>query len=217
MRSVIKGKTWEGRCWLGRGAKNQRQERIRSWQTAVSITHTSALVKADFVRTCEYIHVQLLQLAQSNIVKTSDLSRKKISGKWGGSEILDWWDYRRNPISFHFVCSFLSVRGSRPNSCWLSGTDLLTGIPREIPTGVPWESRRVLAKIPAYTPEVDNIEELVFFCLITNHFILSQIDEDGTIEQSFSTRNWVLSLSVITECFYWGSPLSVITECHHWV
>ena len=93
----------------------------------------------------------------------SDLSRKKISGKWGGSEILDWWDYRQNPISFHFVCSFLSVRGSRPNSCWLSGTDLLTGIPREIPTGVPWESRRVLAKIPAHTPEVDNIEELVFF------------------------------------------------------
>ena len=50
----------------------------------------------------------LVQLASSNIVKTSDLSRKKISGggKWGGSEILDWWDYWRNWISFNFVCSF---------------------------------------------------------------------------------------------------------------
>ena len=47
----------------------------------------SVLSKADFSHTCEYIHIQL---ANSNIVKTSDLSRKELSGsgKWGGSEIL---------------------------------------------------------------------------------------------------------------------------------
>ena len=74
MRSVSRGKTWEGRCGFGRGSKNQRQERIRSWQTAVSINHTSVLAKADFFHTCEYIH---RQLANSNIVKTSDLFRKE--------------------------------------------------------------------------------------------------------------------------------------------
>ena len=26
---------------------------------------------------------------------------------------MDWWDYRRNWISFNFVCPFLSERGSR--------------------------------------------------------------------------------------------------------
>ena len=40
----------------------------------MSINHTSVLAKADFFHTCEYIHIQL---ANSNIVKTSDLSRKK--------------------------------------------------------------------------------------------------------------------------------------------
>ena len=74
MRSVSRGKTWEGRCGFGRGSKNQRQERIRSWQTAVGINHTSVLAKADFFHTCEYIHIQL---ANSNIVKTSDLFRKE--------------------------------------------------------------------------------------------------------------------------------------------
>ena len=162
MRSVSRGKTWEGRCGFGRGSKNQRQERIRSWQTAVGINHTSVLAKADFFHTCEYIHIQL---ANSNTVKTSDLSRKKLggSGKWGGGEILDWWDYRRNRISFNFVCSFLSARGSRPSSRWLPGTNLLTGIPREIQTDVPGKSRREFAKIPAYAPEDNDIKELVFF------------------------------------------------------
>ena len=46
---------------------------------------------------------------------------------------------------------------------WLPGTNLLTGIPREIQTGVPWESRRELVKIPAYTPEGNEIKELVMF------------------------------------------------------
>ena len=162
MRSVIRGKTWEGRCGFGRGAKNQRQERIRSWQTAVGINHTSVLAKADFFHTCEYIHIQL---ANSNIVKTSDLSRKKPSGsgKWGGSKILDWWDYRRNRISLNFVCSFLSAQGSWPSFRWFPGTNLLTGIPREIQTDVPWESRRELAKMPAYTPEGNDIKELAIF------------------------------------------------------
>ena len=62
MRSVIRGKIWEGRCGFGRGAKNQRQEGILSWQTAVSIDHTSVLARADFFHTCEYIHLQLATL-----------------------------------------------------------------------------------------------------------------------------------------------------------
>ena len=131
MRSVIGGKTWEGRCGFGTGEqRTSGNKKIRNWQTAVSISHTSALAKADFFHTCEYIHIQL---ANSNIMKTSDLSPKKISGsgKWGGSEILDWWDYRQNRISFNFVCSFLSARGSQSNSHWLPGTNLLTGIPRD--------------------------------------------------------------------------------------
>ena len=45
----------------------------------MSITHTSALVKADLFHTCEYIHVQLLQLAQSNIVKTLIFLGKKLA------------------------------------------------------------------------------------------------------------------------------------------
>ena len=132
MKSVSRGKTWEGRCGFGRGLKNQRRERIRSWQTAVGINHTSVLAKADFFHTCEYIHIQL---ANSNIVKTSDLSRKKKkisgSGEWGMSETLNSWNYRQNWISFNFACPFLSARGSWSNSRWLPGTNLLTGITRE--------------------------------------------------------------------------------------
>ena len=40
----------------------------------MSINHTSVLAKADFFHTSEYIHIQL---ANSNIVKTSDLFRKE--------------------------------------------------------------------------------------------------------------------------------------------
>ena len=40
----------------------------------MGINHTSVLAKADFFHTCEYIHIQL---ANSNIVKTSDLFRKE--------------------------------------------------------------------------------------------------------------------------------------------
>ena len=74
MKSVIRGKTWEGRC--GFGTKEQRTSGEKEYvvDTAVSINHTSVLAKADFFHTCEYIHIQL---ANSNIVKTSDLSRKK--------------------------------------------------------------------------------------------------------------------------------------------
>ena len=150
------GKDLGRKLWVWNwGAKNQRQEREY-------VVNRQLWAKADFFHTCEYIHIQL---ANSNIVKTSDLSRKKLSGsgKWGGSEILDWWDYRRNRISFNFVCSFLSARGPRPSSRWFPVTNLLTGIPREIQTGVPWESRRELAKIPAYTPEGNDIKELFFF------------------------------------------------------
>ena len=73
MRSVIGGKIWEG--WCGFGTEEQRTsgKRIRSKQTAVSINHMSVLAKADFFHTCEYIHIQL---ANSNFVKTSDLSGK---------------------------------------------------------------------------------------------------------------------------------------------
>ena len=126
----------------------------------MSISHTSALAKADFFHTCEYTHIRL---ANSNIVKTSDLSPKKISGsgKWGGSEILDWWDYRWNWISFNFVCSFLSARGSRSNSHWLPGTNLLTGIPRDTdrcPVGIWTET----CKIATYTSEGNDIKKLAF-------------------------------------------------------
>ena len=93
------------------------------------------------------------------------------SGKWGGSEILDWWDYRRNRISFNFVCSFLSARGSRPSSRWLPGTNLLTSVHSR----GKWHQRARL------------------LCHITNYFIHSQIYPNGTIEQPLLTRNWVLS------------------------
>ena len=164
MRSVIRGKTWEGRCGFGRGAKNQRQEGILSWQTAVSIDHTSVLARADFFHTCEYIHLQLATLTSW---RPLIFLGKKISGsgKWGGSEILDWWDYRRNRIIFNFVCLFLPTRGSRSYSRWLPGTNPLTSLPIEIPTGVPWESRREFEKILVYTPEGNDIKELVFFVL----------------------------------------------------
>ena len=101
MRSVIRRKTWEGRCGLGRGAKNQRQERIRSWQTAVSITHTSALVKADLFHTCEYIHVQLLQLAQSNIVKTLIFLGKKLAES--GVGVKYWIGGTTGETRFHSI------------------------------------------------------------------------------------------------------------------
>ena len=74
---------------------------------------------------------------------------------------MDWWDYRRNRISFNFVCSFLSARGSRSNSHWLPGTNLLTGIPRDTDR-CPWESGRKLAKIATYTSEGNDIKELAF-------------------------------------------------------
>ena len=154
MRSVSRGKTWEGRCGFGRGSKNQRQEGIRSWQTAVGINHTSVLTKADLFHTYEYIHIHL---ANSNIVKTSDLFRKEDLGEVK-SEVGVKWELWRNRISFNFVRYFLSGRGSQ----WHPGGNLLIGIPREIPTSVPWESRRELAKIPTYTSEGNDIRELVF-------------------------------------------------------
>ena len=142
----------------------------------MSINHNECFGEGRFLSHARiYIHIQL---ANSNIVKTSDLSRKKLSGsgKWGGSEILDWWDYRRNRISFNFVCSFLSAQGSRPSSRWLPGTNLLTSVHSR----GKWHQRARL------------------LCHITNYFIHSQIYADGTIEQPLLTRNWVLSLSVIT-------------------
>ena len=47
------------------------------------------------------------------------------------SETLNSWNYRQNRISFNFACPFLSARGSWPNSRWLPGTNLLTGITRK--------------------------------------------------------------------------------------
>ena len=157
----------------------------------------SVLAKADFFHTREYIHIQL---ANSNIVKTSDLSRKKHSGsgKWGGSEILDRWDYRRNRLSFNFV--FLAF--------------IRAGIPAEFLLVPCYKSPhrhserdpdRCPVRISAGTCENTGVhsrgkwhQRARLLCLITNHFIHSQIYEDGTIEQPFLTRNWVLSLSVIT-------------------
>ena len=166
MRSVIRGKTWEGRCGFGTEEQRTRgkKEYVVDRQLWALTTRVFWRRPISFTRANIFIS---WQLANSNIVKTSDLSRKKISGsgKLSGSEIFDWWDYRRNRISFNFVCPFLSARESRPNSRWLPGTNLLIGIPREIPTGVPWESRREIAEIPAYAPEGNDIKELVFFAL----------------------------------------------------
>ena len=115
----------------------------------MSINYTSVLAKADFFHTCEYIHIQL---ANSNIVKISDLSRKKnLAEAESEVEVKDWIGGATVETGIHSILFplFLSARGSRSNSRWLPGTNLFTGIPRVIPTGVPWESWQELAKIPA--------------------------------------------------------------------
>ena len=113
----------------------------------------SALTKniAKFSNVISYHQPDLIRRFLSTSWRPLIFLGKKLSrsGKGGGSERLDLWDYRRNRISFNFVSSFLSARGSRSNSRWLPGTNLFTGIPRVIPIGVPWESRRELAKISA--------------------------------------------------------------------
>ena len=149
MKSVIRGKTWEGRCGFGTKERTTSGEKeyvvdrqlwalttLVFWRRPISVTRANI-----------YIYNERTPTSWRPLIFLG----KKLSGsgKGGGSERLDWWDYRRNRISFNFVYSFLSARGSRSNFRWLPGTNLFTGIPRVIPIGVPWESRRELAKIPA--------------------------------------------------------------------
>ena len=112
MRSVSRGKTWEGRCGFGRGSKNQRQERIR-WQTAVGINHTSVLAKADFFHTCEYIHIQL---ANSNIVKTPDLFRKEGLVEVESEEGVKYWiRWTTGETGFHSILFASFYPGEDPS------------------------------------------------------------------------------------------------------
>ena len=74
----------------------------------------SVLAKADFFHTREYIHIQL---ANSNIVKTSDLSRKNLAEVESEVEVKYWIGGTTGETGFHSILFFslLSARGSRPS------------------------------------------------------------------------------------------------------
>ena len=178
MKSVSRGKTWEGRCGFGRGLKNQRQERIRSWQTAVGINHTSVLAKADFFHTCEYIHIQL---ANSNIVKTSDLFRKKgLAEVESEVEVKYWIRGTTGETGFHSILFASFYPGEDPSGTLVEISSLAS---RERSQQV---SRGNLGgNLQKYRPILQRVMTSgnSSFCLLTNHFILSY--EDGKIEQPF--------------------------------
>ena len=154
---MSRGKTWEGRCEFGRGAKNQRQERIRSWQTAVGINHTSVLAKADFFHTCEYIHIQL---ANSNIVKTSDLFRKEDLAEVESEVGVKYWIRgTTGETGFHSILFASFYPGEDPSGTLVEISSLAS---RERSQQV---SRRNLGgNLQKYRPtsEGDDIRELVF-------------------------------------------------------
>ena len=176
MRSVSKGKTWGGRCGFGRGSKHQRQERIRSWQTAVGINHTSVL--ADFFHMCEYIHIQL---ANSNIVKTSDLFRKEDLAEVESEVGVKYWiGGTTGETGFHSILFASFYPGEDPSGTLVEISSLAS---RERSQQV---SRRNLGgNLQKYRPILQRVMTSgnSSFCLLTNHFILSY--EDGTIEQLF--------------------------------
>ena len=60
----------------------------------------SVLAKADFFHTREYIHIQL---ANSNIVKTSDLSRKKLAEVESEVEVKYWIGGTTGETGFHSI------------------------------------------------------------------------------------------------------------------
>ena len=87
-----------------------------------------------------YIHIQL---ANSNIVKTSDLSRKNLAEVESEVEVKYWIGGTTGETGFH---SILFARF----------------YPRRDPGRVPAGSL-VQISSPAYTPEGNDIKELVFF------------------------------------------------------
>ena len=80
----------------------------------------SVLAKADFFHTREYIHIQL---ANSNIVKTSDLSRKNLAEVESEVEVKYWIGGTTGETGFH------SILFARFYIC--------AGIPAEFPLA-PW-------------------------------------------------------------------------------
>ena len=60
----------------------------------------SVLAKADFFHTREYIHIQL---ANSNIVKTSDLSRKNLAEVESEVEVKYWIGGTTGETGFHSI------------------------------------------------------------------------------------------------------------------
>ena len=175
---MSRGKTWEGRCGFGRGAKNQRQERIRSWQTAVGINHTSVLAKADFFHMCEYIHIQL---ANSNIMKTSDLFRKEdLAEVESEVEVKYWIRGTTGETGFHSILFASFYPGEDPSGTLVEISSLAS---RERSQQV---SRGNLGgNLQKYRPILQRVMTSgnSSSCLLKNHFILSY--EDGTIEQPF--------------------------------
>ena len=162
------------------GAKNQRQERIRSWQTAVCINHTSVLAKADF------FHIQLcffflsIQLANSNIVKTSDLFRKEDLAEVEMLEVKTWIRWTTGETGFHSILFASFYPGEEPSGTLVEISSLAS---RERSQQV---SRGNLGgNLQKYRPILQRVMTSgnSSFCLLTNHFILSY--EDGTIEQPF--------------------------------
>ena len=152
----------------------------------------SVLAKADFFHTREYIHIQL---ANSNIVKTSDLSRKNLAEVESEVEVKYWIGGTTGETGFHSILfARFYPRGDPGRVCYKSPHRHSERDPDRCPV-----------RISAGTCENTGVhsrgkwhQRARLLCLITNHFIHSQIYEDGTIEQPFLTRNWVLSLSVIT-------------------
>ena len=170
MKSVSRGKTWEGRCGCGRGSKNQRQERIRSWQTAVGINHTSVLAKADFFHMCEYIHIQL---ANSNREEGLAEVESEVGVKY-------WIRGTTGETGFHSILFASFYPGEDPSGTLVEISSLAS---RERSQQV---SRGNLGgNLQKYRPILQRVMTSgnSSFCLLTNHFILSY--EDGTIEQPF--------------------------------
>ena len=106
----------------------------------MGINHTSVLAKADFFHTCEYIHIQL---ANSNIVKTSDLSRKNLAEVESEVEVKYWIGGTTGETGFSSI---------------LFARFYPRGDPGRVPAG-----SLVQISSPAYTPEGNDIKELVFF------------------------------------------------------
>ena len=107
----------------------------------MSINHNECFGEGRFLSHARiYIHIQL---ANSNIVKTSDLSRKNLAEVESEVEVKYWIGGTTGETGFH---SILFARF----------------YPRGDPVRVPAGSL-VQISSPAYTPEGNDMKELVFF------------------------------------------------------